>query len=132
MINSSKALSLALQLHEGQFRRDNITPYFDHIERVTHSLHSEDEKIVAAFHDVIEDKRATRQELIDFGVELRHIEAIELLTKTSEIDYLAYIERIKHHELARKVKIADICANLLDKPSSQQQQKYKIALQILL
>ena len=42
-----KAYKWAKQGHAGQFRRDGVTPYFSHCEKVASLLNTEEEKAVA-------------------------------------------------------------------------------------
>ena len=50
----SKAITLALKAHEGQFDKSGM-PYAEHIMRVMAAGRTTDEKIVGVLHDVVED-----------------------------------------------------------------------------
>ena len=59
-MNEDKLLMLcetiARQAHEGQFRRDGVTPYITHVESVVSRCSNKYEKSLAWLHDVIEDQ----------------------------------------------------------------------------
>jgi (p)ppGpp synthase/HD superfamily hydrolase len=54
-MNLRDVRALAKDIHKGQFRRDNETPYFNHLKSVASKLHTDFEKKVAYLHDSIED-----------------------------------------------------------------------------
>lgn len=127
------AESIAIDAHEGQFRRDNKTPYINHVESVVSSLkdESDDVKIVAWLHDVIEDSEITEQFLLNAGISERLVNCVSVLDKNKYNSYLSYIEEVAKNEIARKVKIADIKHNISDDPTDRQKKKYLKALAIL-
>jgi len=57
---------------------------------------------------------------------------VELLTKNDGLEYEQYLRRIKSDPVAKRVKIADMLANLGDRPSERQIVKYAKGLLILL
>jgi (p)ppGpp synthase/HD superfamily hydrolase len=127
------ASSIARKAHEGQFRRDGITPYITHPEAVAKSLEGEHPDVIAAtwLHDVLEDTEVTISELKNAGIPVRVIEAVALLTRWDGQPYEEYLQWITQDEIARKVKIADIRHNLSDAPTEKQIAKYGKALLIL-
>lgn len=126
------ALKLAEELHEGQFRRDGVTPYFKHIKDVVSRVHTWERKTLAALHDVLEDDRVTKNGLLKRNIPNRIITKLDVLDKKSE-DYFNYIDDIKFaSEDIKAVKIADIISNLSDSLSEKQVKKYAKALDILL
>jgi (p)ppGpp synthase/HD superfamily hydrolase len=137
-MNTEQVKELARKLHEGHFRRDGVTPYFTHLERVAsrvsgNSAHEEEiAKQIAYLHDSIEDGRTTRTTLMMLGVSPSVIQGVEVLTKDKYDDYLEYIKTLEYtHSYVRAVKIADILDNLSDSPSKKQIIKYAKALLIL-
>lgn len=119
------------KLHEGQFRRDGVTPYFDHVEKVYNLCDTFKEKVIALFHDVIEDDRSTEKELQKLEIPEWAIEGIVALTKKSKESYTGFIQRMLESDYRhryRRVKIADIVANLSDSPTEKQIEKYHAAL----
>ena len=126
------AENTAREAHRGQFRRDGITPYIEHVETVVNNCKGHlVAMIVAWLHDVLEDSDITEDDLRDDGYPEYIIEAVKLLTKPKGSNYLEYISKIKENPLARQVKLADMSANLSDTPSEKQTLKYSLAIQIL-
>ena len=131
-----KARNFAKERHEGQFRRDGVTPYFDHCEKVASLVDSEFEKCMAYCHDLIENGKARYQE-IDEEISKDLVNPIISLTNVKGVDYFYYIRSIKNdypndfYNEILKVKIADIVANLTDSPTPEQIKKYVKALNIL-
>lgn len=119
--------------HEGQFRRDGITPYITHPEAVAKSLEGEHPDVIAAawLHDVLEDTAVGFSDLNNAGIPVQVIEAVALLTRWDGQHYEEYLQWITQDEIARKVKIADIRHNLSDAPTEKQIAKYGKALLIL-
>lgn len=130
-----KAMYIADHAHAGQFRRDEVTPYIRHVEKVVENVKKRDgisdEIIVAWLHDVIEDTTITVDELkIHFPCHI--VEAVIALTHIEDEPYEASILRAKANPIARQVKIADNLANLSDSPTDKQILKYAKSLQELM
>lgn len=124
---------IAYKTHEGQTRRDGKTPYIKHVEKVV-ELVGEDEELqcLAWLHDVIEDSKLTKGDLIDEGVPPTMVFLVDLmLTHKEGVSYFDYIKKITGDKQAEIVKIADIVANLSDNPTNRQVTKYYKALYIL-
>lgn len=129
-----QAKRFATTAHDGQFRRDGITPYINHPKAVAAKLGGESEEIVAAawLHDVIEDTGFSAHDLHDAGFSLEVQGMVIRLTHWPEQDYESYIRHIKENPKTVKIKVADILHNLSDNPTDKQILKYAKALQILL
>lgn len=129
----SLAKAIAEKAHEGQKRRDGVTPYIKHPEAVAARVYGESDYVRAAawLHDVLEDTSENIESLREAGVPLEVIEAVQVLTKTGE-DYGWYLSRVKAHPIARKVKVADMLSNLSDSPTKQQIVRYSGGLLFLL
>lgn len=125
------ARQIAHDAHAGQFRRDGITPYVTHPERVAQAV-SPKAKPVAWLHDVLEDcPRYSRKKLLLADLSEDIVDAVWLLTKVPGEDYMGYIGRVKANPLAREVKIADIGHNLSADPKPESVEKYRKALAVL-
>lgn len=121
------AREIATKAHEGQFRRDGVTPYITHPEAVASRV-SVTAEPVAWLHDVLEDCPEWKLEhLIEAGVSQHVWDAVMTLTKMESI-YYDYIIHVMRNPLAREVKIADIEHNLASTPSPKNITKYKLAL----
>ncbi|MET0405884.1 MAG: HD domain-containing protein [Cystobacter sp.] len=104
-------LALAVQAHRGQ--RDKAgQPYILHPLRVMARLDTDTERMVALLHDVVEDTPYTLERLRELGYPEDILGALERLTKLEGEDYAAFIERIRPHPLARRVKLADLEDNM--------------------
>lgn len=138
-----KAYGMAREAHRGQTRNDKVTPYIVHPESVALTLQAigldEDwpEAVIyrrcaiAYLHDVLEDTEFTEEDMRNADMPEEVIEAVRILTKVPGEDYSAFIARVLQHEDARWVKIADILANLSDRPTVKQMIKYGQALTAL-
>lgn len=131
------ALKIATEAHKGQVDKAGVA-YIEHPKFVANLVNTEEEKIVALLHDVIEDTTVTLQDLKKYGFSKEVIEAIILLTKNKTVKYSEYIRNIKLNKIARIVKIADLKHNSdISRLSSITQKdldrlkKYKEALRIL-
>lgn len=134
MINIvSVAENIATKAHEGQFRKGGEIPYITHPQRVAKRVEGDLEaQAVAWLHDVLEDTDVTEEELRASGIPENVIEAVKALTKSKEIPYPEYLEKVRANELAKKVKIQDMLDNLSDKPSKKQIIKYSKGFLVLL
>ncbi len=124
---------IATKAHAGQFRRGGQVQYIEHPRAVVSRVGDDQEaQIVAWLHDVLEDTEETAQSLEEAGIPIHLITAVDLLTKTREVKYDNYLDRIAACPLAKKVKIADMLSNLSDNPTKKQILKYSKGLQRLL
>jgi (p)ppGpp synthase/HD superfamily hydrolase len=127
------AKHIASRAHSGQHRRDGETPYIHHPAAVAERLVGEPPEVVATawLHDVLEDTETTSQDLHDAGITKDVVEAVQTLTKSDEVEYGEYLARVKANPIARKVKVADMLANLADSPTEKQIVKYASGLLFL-
>lgn len=107
-----KAIQIATEAHKGQLDKSG-KEYIGHPLRVMEMGKTQEEKIVGALHDVVEDTPWTFEmlEAEGFGPEI--IAALRCVTKTSENEnYDDFIERVKKNQLAVAVKINDLTDNM--------------------
>ena len=102
-----RAIELAKQHHEGQTDKAG-KPYIEHPLRVMNQVESEEEKIVAVLHDIVEDTDISLDDLRSEGFSEEVVSAVECLTKQDGENYDLYIERISFNPLAVKIKLADL------------------------
>lgn len=127
------AKRIAIKAHDGQFRRDGVTPYIKHPEAVASRLKDNPGvEAVAWLHDVLEDTSVTVEDLRDQGISNQMIDIVIMLTKKKDIPYDEYIKTIASNRFATEVKIADMLANLSDSPTEDQVLKYMKSLLYLL
>jgi hypothetical protein len=99
---------LAARLHGPQVDKLG-EPYLRHLVRVMPRLPadaSQDEKLAALLHDVIEDVPGGSQRLAEAGVPARVIDLVATLTRGDAEDYDAFVDRVAG--TARRVKRADV------------------------
>jgi|HubBroStandDraft_1064217.scaffolds.fasta_scaffold00073_16 hypothetical protein len=114
------AIALARRVHAGQTDKAGAA-YIGHPLRIMAKMSSDDERIAAILHDVVEDSRdsdrpVTIADLVALRLPAPAIEAVRLLTRTDDgtdpAAYEAYIDAILVDPIARKVKLADVEDNL--------------------
>ena len=125
------AIQLATKYHKGQKRIKSNLDYITHPLTVADKFKNKDYKIVAIFHDIIEDTKMTLKKLEKLGFNKNLITAIDLLTKKKGQDYLNYLIKLKKNKIARKIKIEDIKHNLSDSKNGNRKDKYLLALKYL-
>lgn len=105
------AIALAVEAHRGQRDKAGQT-YILHPLRVMFRLDAETERMVAVLHDVVEDSPWTLERLRELGYPEEVLSALDCLTKREGETYEAFIERVRPHPLARRVKLADLEDNM--------------------
>lgn len=111
-MNLARAIEIAAEAHKGQ--KDKYgAPYLGHVTRVMNAGETDQEKIVGALHDVVEDTPWTFDDLRREGFPEEIIEAVRCLTKKSEDeDYDEFTERVRKNPLAVRVKLNDLRDNM--------------------
>lgn len=109
----ARALEIAYQAHKGQ-KCAYGEEYILHPLRVMSGARTEEERIVAILHDVVEDTSVTLDDLSKEGFSENVIKAIDLLTHRDEDSYDEYLEKIaiSGSTLAVTVKILDLIDNI--------------------
>lgn len=102
-----KAIDFATKALAGLKSSDG-EPYINHSVRVMNRMDTEDEKIVAILHDVLEDTSYTTYDLKDAGFPKNIIECVEQLTRQNDVTYFEYIDDVSTNEICKKVKLAEI------------------------
>ena len=105
------AIALAVEAHRGQ--RDKAGQcYVLHPLRLMLRVDTEPERMAAVLHDVVEDTPYTLERLRALGYPEEVLGALDCLTRREGETYEAFIERIRPHALARRVKLADLEDNM--------------------
>jgi (p)ppGpp synthase/HD superfamily hydrolase len=132
-----KALEIALRAHAGQKQKDG-SPYILHPLRVMARVATDEERMAAILHDVIEDSDTTLEDLRQAGFPENVLKTVELLTHESGVSYEDYVERLKPDAMARRIKLADIEDNSdirrlsgIEEKDLERLRKYHRAWQIL-
>jgi (p)ppGpp synthase/HD superfamily hydrolase len=138
MSSLERAIGLAALAHEGQKDKGGA-PYILHPLRVMLAMSSNDDRIVAVLHDVLEDTPLTPEGLRAEGFRAAIVEAIEGLTRRPNETYDNFILRVRANPISRRVKLADLADNSnlsrLRDPSQEDHErvlKYKKAMATLL
>ena len=133
-MNLEKAIKIAVKAHSGQVEK-NGDPGILHPLRVMHSVSTNEEKIVAVLHDVIEDSKLTFKDLKKAGFSDKIVNAVKSVSNLKGEDYFKFIKRASKNKIGRIVKIADTYDKLtlerFTNLSSRNFNKYKNALDIL-
>lgn len=107
----NKAIEIATIAHENQVDKGG-NPYILHPLRVMMNCESENAKICAVLHDVVEDTSITFGDLKEYGFNDEIITALDCLTKRKGEPYEEFINRVLQNEVACYVKLADLIDNM--------------------
>ena len=107
---TKKALFVCCVAHSRQVDKSGV-PYMLHPFHIAERMTTEYEVCTALLHDVVEDTNLTMDYLRAEGFPEEVLEAVLLLTRDLSVPYLDYIRALKHNDLARKVKLADLIHN---------------------
>ncbi|MGM9858904.1 MAG: GTP pyrophosphokinase [Bacilli bacterium] len=131
-----EALEICYNAHKNQVDKAN-KPYILHPIYVALNCETEEQKIVALLHDVVEDTNITLDYLANF-FDSKIIEAIRCVTKEEGYDIHEYYQRIKNNEIARVVKMNDLLHNsdlsrlsVITEKDIKRKEKYEIYLRYL-
>lgn len=89
---------------------------------------------IAYLHDIIEDTDTTEYDLLEAGICQEVVDAVIKMTKVKGESYSDYIVEVKSNELARKVKLCDTAANLMNsikEGNTKRINKYTKQIQLL-
>lgn len=105
------AIALAALAHRGQVDKVG-QPYILHPLRVMLRLKSQQERMIAVLHDVVEDTNQTLADLARLGYPPEVILALDKLTIRPGEEYEDFIARLGPDPVARRVKLADLEDNM--------------------
>ena len=104
-----QAVILSVAAHSGQLDKSSV-PYILHPMAVASRCKTEDERIVAVLHDVVEDTELTLESLMEF-FPAPIVEAVDAITHRKNEPYDDYLDRVILNKIALPVKIQDIHHN---------------------
>ena len=111
MSTLERAIAIAAEAHAGQ--RDKAgEPYILHPLRLMLHMDSDEARMAAVLHDVVEDSPWTIDGLRAEGFAEKVLAAIDALTRRPGEAYEAFVARAGSNPLARRVKLADLEDNL--------------------
>ena len=90
----------------------NGEPYVGHLIRVASPCISHELRTIAFLHDLLEDIPSWNKERLSKHFSKEVVDAVVCLTKSYDIPYEMYIERLKTNKLALNVKISDLEDNM--------------------
>lgn len=105
-----EAIRIASEAHAGQIDKCG-QPYILHPLCVSMYCKTNEEKIVAILHDVVEDTSVTLNDLSDLGLSYDLRLAVDAITKRSSEVYWDYLDRVFKNPIALAVKIEDMIDN---------------------
>lgn len=111
MSTLERAIEIAAAAHAGQVDKAE-QPYILHPIKVMLRVSSEQERIAAILHDVVEDTSVSIEQLAEEGFSQAILAAIEALTKRPGETRMAAAHRAVKNPIARIVKLADNAENM--------------------
>jgi (p)ppGpp synthase/HD superfamily hydrolase len=150
MSTLEKAIAIAATAHAGAVDKAGA-PYILHPLRVMLAMSSDDERIVAVLHDVVEDTDWTFESLAAEGFSPTVIQGLRAVTKRPEDEdkpddsveakrerYLRFVARAAADPIGRKVKLADLLDNSdltrISQPTDKDRlrlERYRAAIEVL-
>ena len=106
-----KAITIACEAHQGQ-SSINGEPYILHPLRLLIKAKSNEERIIAILHDVIEKTNISLADLRNKGFDQNIISSIDSLSRRRSESYIEYIERLMQNKISVKIKLLDLADNI--------------------
>ena len=106
-----KAITIACEAHRGQ-SSINGEPYILHPLRLLIKAKSNEERIIAILHDVIEKTNISLEDLKNKGFDQNIISTIDSLSRRRSESYFDYIERLMQNKISIKIKLLDLADNI--------------------
>ena len=107
MSTLEQAIAIAAKAHEGQVDKAGA-PYILHPLRVMLSVSTDEERITALLHDVVEDCGVSLGALRAEGFSEIVIAAIDSVTRRPGESYETFVHRAASNPIGRQVKLADL------------------------
>ena len=129
-----EALQIAYNAHHDQLDKGG-NAYFLHPVFVALQMDTEEEKITAILHDVIEDTDITLEDLKRQGFSENVLAAVDAMTHREGETYMEFIKRLSVNEIARHVKIQDIRNNMdlsrIPEPTKRDWERIEVYMEAL-
>ena len=106
-----KAITIASEAHQGQ-SSINGEPYILHPLRLLIKAKSNEERIIAILHDVIEKTNISLLDLKNKGFDQNIISSIDSLSRRRSESYIEYIKRLMQNKTSVKIKLLDLADNI--------------------
>ena len=106
-----KAITIACEAHRGQFSI-NGEPYILHPLRLLIKAESNEERIIAVLHDVVEKSNISLADLKNKGFDQNIISSINSLSRRKSESSFDYIGRLMQNRISVKIKLLDLADNI--------------------
>ena len=106
-----KAIIIACEAHQGQ-SSINGEPYILHPLRLLIKAKSNEERIIAILHDVVEKTNISLADLKNKGFDQNIISSIDSLSRRRGESYVDYIGRLMQNRISVKIKLLDLADNI--------------------
>ena len=106
-----KAIIIACEAHQGQ-SSINGEPYILHPLRLLIKAKSNEERIIAILHDVVEKTNISLADLKNKGFDQNIISSIDSLSRRRGESYVDYIGRLMQNRISVKIKLLDLSDNI--------------------
>ena len=106
-----KAIIIACEAHQGQ-SSINGEPYILHPLRLLIKAKSNEERIIAILHDVVEKTNISLADLKNKGFDQNIISSIDSLSRRRGESYVDYIGRLIQNRISVKIKLLDLADNI--------------------
>jgi hypothetical protein len=110
MSTLERAIALAATAHAGQTDKAGA-PYILHALRVMLRCETNEERMAAVMHDMVEDCGWTLDQLRAEGFPEPVVEAVDAVTRRDGETYEDFVLRARLHPIGRRVKLADLADN---------------------
>jgi (p)ppGpp synthase/HD superfamily hydrolase len=110
MSTLERAIAIAAEAHRGQTDKAGAS-YILHPLRVMLTLNTNEERITAVLHDIVEDCGWTFERLRAEGFSEKIINAIESVTRRPDENYEDFVLRAARNPIGRRIKLADLKDN---------------------
>mgnify|MGYP001128624775 CR=1 FL=1 len=107
MSTIERAIKIAAEAHDGQVDKAGA-PYILHPLRVMLHVRTNEERIVAVLHDVVEDSQWSLELLRAEGFSEQVLRAIDSVTRRDSETYEEFVLRAGLDPIGRNVKLADL------------------------
>ena len=111
MATLERAIEIAVEAHKGQKDKAG-NPYILHPLRLMFQMKTDNERMAAVLHDVVEDSDWTLDDLRKENFYNEVIDAVNLLTRDDNDSYEEFVQKAASNPISKAVKIADITDNL--------------------
>jgi len=110
MSTLERAVIIAAEAHAGAVDKAGA-PYILHPLRLMLGMVTDEERIVAVLHDVVEDSDWTLERLRAEGFSAVIVDGVDAVTRRPGETYEDFVERAAEDPIGRRVKLADLRDN---------------------